>query len=296
MNPTHLHAFLAVQRHMNYTRAAEELHLSQPAVSRQVKQLEETLGVSLFEQLGKALHLTDAGRAFVGEAERVLGVLERAAESIARFRGTERGRLRLGASTTPGYYVLPEVLRRFRERFSGVDLHFVVANSLQIERMLVRNEIDLGFVGGHLANEDLDLEPLLEDEIVCFAAHSHPLAKRRRIDPASPALAETTWVVREHGSATRQLFESWLTSAGGAIGKTIEISCSEAIKVFVDAGLGVSFMSELGLRRERTTGRFKRLPLTGLRLRRPIYIVRHGDKHSSPVMTAFLDMVRSGDY
>src|SRR3990172_1581331 len=221
MNPHRLRTFLAVRRHRNYTRAAEEVFLTQPAVSRQVRQLEEELGVRLFEQIGKSLHLTDAGETLAVEAEKLLGAMERTAEAVRFHRSAERGSVRIGASTTPGFYLLPDLLGRFHRRFPKVALHYTVENSLKIEQKIVRNEIDLGFVGAHLSSEDLELTPLMEDEIVFFAAPSHRLANSRPTAPSS--LEEEMWVTREGGSAPRRFFEDWLSSRRGAIRKTIEL-------------------------------------------------------------------------
>ncbi len=290
MNPIHLRTFLAVRKHLNYTRAAEEVFLSQPAVSRQIRQLERELGVPLFEQLGKSLHLTDAGRTLAREAERALGTLERTAEAVRAHRTAERGSLRVGASTTPGFYLVPELLGAFHARYPEVELHYAVENSLRIQQRIVRNECDLGFVGASLSDDDLRLEVLVEDEIICFSGPSHPLARRRRIDPR--ALEGEIWVIREKGSATRQLFESWLASTGGRIGRTIELGCPEAVKALVSAGVGFSFMSVHGLTEEIRRRRLVKLPVTGLGLKRPITLVRHRGKRASPVMEAFLECVR----
>jgi DNA-binding transcriptional LysR family regulator len=291
MNPHHLRTFLAVRRHRNYTRAAEEVFLTQPAVSRQVRQLEEELGVRLFEQIGKSLHLTDAGETLAAEAEKLLGAMERTAEAVRSHRSAERGSVRIGASTTPGFYLLPDLLGEFHRRFPKVALHYTVENSLKIEQMIVRNELDVGFVGAHLSSEELELKPLVEDEIVCFAAPSHRLAKARQIAPNS--LEEEMWVIREKGSATRRLFEDWLSSRNGTIRKAIELGCPEACKALVRAGIGISFMSVHGLRSEFRKKRLVKLPMTGMSLKRPIFLARHSEKRNSPVMETFLQIVES---
>ncbi len=292
MNPRHLRTFLAVRKHLNYTRAAEEVFLSQPAVSRQMRQLEGDLGVSLFEQIGKSLHLTDAGRTLAPEAEKLLGAMERATEAVRAHRSPEQGTLRVGASTTPGLYLLPDLLGRFHRRHPQVALRYSVENSLSIERMIVGNELDLGFVGAHLTNRDLVLKPVVEDEIVCYAHPAHRLARKRRV--AVSDLDGETWVLREKGSATRQLFESWLAAKGGRIGPAIELHCPEAAKILIAAGVGFSFMSLNGLKDEFRARRLKRVRLSGLNLTRPIYLVHHADKHASPVMETFLEMVQAG--
>lgn len=291
MTPHRLRTFLAVRKHRNYTRAAEEVFLTQPAVSRQIRQLEEELGVRLFEQIGKSLHVTDAGETLASEAERLLGAMERTAEAVRSHRTAEHGSLRIGASTTPGFYMLPELLGRFHRRYPKVALHYTVENSLKIEQMIVRNEIDLGFVGAHLSGKELELKPLLEDEIVCFTSPTHRLAKVRRIAPYS--LEEEMWIIREKGSATRSLFEDWLSSGKGAIRKSIELTCPEMCKALVRAGIGISFLSIYGLRSEIRAKHLVRIPVTGMSLRRPIFAARHSEKRIHPAMEAFLEIAES---
>lgn len=289
MNPHHLRTFAAVYGRLNYTRAAEDLFLSQPAVSRQIKQLEADLGVRLFEQIGKSLHPTDAARVLIAEAERLLGAIERAGEAVRAHRSASRGSLRVGASSTPGFYLLPRVLGRFHRSHPGVELSYMVENSLRIEQGILRNELDLGFVGAPLGSADIHQEHILDDEIVGFAAPDHPLAGRT-IQPAE--LAGAVRVTRELGSATRRLFEEWLAAEGVDAGRAIALRCPEAVKVLVAAGIGFSFMSACGLEAEIRGGRLARLDVHGLDLRRPLCLVRHRDKHESPVMAGFLRLVR----
>jgi len=290
LNPDQLRSFLAVCEHGSFTRAGEVRFRTQPAVSRQIKQLEQALGLTLFERIGKSVRLTDAGRALRPLAEGWLGQMERIAECVFGHRRPGRGRLRIGASTTPGYYVLPHVLGEFHRTHPDVEIAYTVDNSLVIERLLVRNEIDLGFVGGHLSDRTLLIEPLMEDEIVCFCGAGHPLARRQRITVT--VLDDETWVVREPGSATRQLFERWLSSAGGRLHRVIELNSPEAIQALVREGIGVSFLSLAGLRDDFRAGSLRRLRVAGLRLRRPILVVRHPEKHLSPAMTAFLALAQ----
>ncbi len=289
LDPQHLRTFLTVFRHRNVTRAAEELGLSQPAVSRQLQQLAAQLGVEIFERIGRTLHLTDAGRRLLGEAEDLLGRLERAAESVREHQSSNRGRVRIGASTTPGLYLLPAVVGRFHQAHPEVDLSYTVENSLDIERKILSNDLDLGFVGGHLTGAHLHLESVAEDEIVCFARRSHPLARRRGI--ALEEFGDALWVVRERGSATRRLFELWAGEAGYVIGRSIELRDPEAVKSLVRAGVGVSFLSVHALADEFSRKRLTRLSVKGMKLTRPVSHVRHVDKHLSPAMETFLGMV-----
>ena len=291
MSPTHLRTFLAVQRHLNYTHAARELLLSQPAVSRQMRQLEAALGVRLFEQMGKRLHLTDAGKTLLREASKLLGSFDRVRESVRAHQEAHRGSLRLGASTTPGLYLLPSILGRFHRARPDVDVAFSVENSLGIERAVLQNEIDLGFVGTRLASQELVQEPVARDEIVFFAGASHVLAGRKRVEP--PALEKEVLVTREKGSATRKLVDTWLSRARVSFERSLALGSPEAVKALVAGGFGVSFFSLHGLKDDIGRRRVARLPVPGFKVERTIFAVRHKDKHESPLLRSFLDLVRS---
>lgn len=156
--------------------------------------------------------------------------------------------MRVGASSTPGLYLVPPLIGRFHKGSPRVELQYIVENSLKIERRIIRNDLDLGFVGAALDHEALRMEPLLEDEIVCFAGSGHPLARRTR---TIASLEGETWVVREKGSATRRLFEDWLAARGVRLRRMIELECREAIRALVRRGLGLSFVSKYGLRGEK---------------------------------------------
>lgn len=292
VTPNLLRSFLAVARHRNMTRAAGELFLSQPAISRQIRQLEDQVGVLLFDRMGKSLHLTEAGSRLAAEAGELLGRLERIAEVLRGYQKAGKGRLRIGASTTPGHYLLPAILGRFHRAHPGVEIQYAVKNSLGIEVSIVHNELDLGVVGGHLAREDLLMEHIAQDDIVCFCGPNHRLAKLRRV--SVPTLCRETWVIREKGSATRELFERWFHAAGGKLDKTIELNSPEGIKAMVMEGIGVSFLSIHAIRDECRRKQLRLLPVTGLRLTRPIFLVMHPDKHLSPDVVAIRELIRHG--
>lgn len=292
MTPDLLRAFLAVVRHRSVTRAADELFRSQPAISRQVRRLEKQLGVPLFDRMGKALHLTEAGTRLAAEAGDLLGQLERVSEDVRGYQVAGKGRVRIGASTTPGYYLLPKILGRFHRAHPNVLIHYVVDNSLSIEEHIVRNELDLGVVGGHLARADLLMEHVANDEIVCFCGQRHRLARARRASVAT--LTNETWVVREKGSATRELFETWFQAAGGKLNRIIELNSPEGIKAMVEAGIGISVLSLYAIRSECRRGTLCPLRVPGLHLIRPICAVTHPDKRLLPDVITIRESIRRG--
>lgn len=290
LSPERIESFLAVARHLSFTRAAAEVRLSQSAVSRQVAQLERALGAKLFRQVGRAVELTDAGRAFGPHAERLSGDLARALEVVPALAAGRHGRLRIGASTTPGFYVLPPVVGEFHRRWPDVEIEYTVGNTAAIEQMLLRNEVDVGFVGAHLTRGELVFEPFAEDEIVCFAGPRHPLASKRRV--AAADLARETLVTREEGSATRRLFDAWLAGAGVAIRRSVQLGCPEAIKALVVGGFGIGFLSRFGLADELARRRLAVLRIDAPPLRRPLAVVRHPHKETTASMRSFLSILR----
>lgn len=288
LEPAWLPTFLAVAQHLNYTRAAEALFLTQPAVSRQMQALQGAVGVKLVEQVGKSLALTDAGVRLLREAQRLRGDLARTAEMLDELRGGSAGRVRVGASTTPGLYLLPGPLGRFLRARPQVELGLRVDNTLAIEEALLKNELDVGFVGGHLAHAELSGEPLVDDEVLVYAARTHALARARRVRPEQ--LAAETVIMREAGSATRRAFEAWLAKHGLAPARVIELRCPEAIKRLVLAGVGISMTSCQGL--PARGGGFKLLDVPGLDVRRTLLVARHKDKVLSPLAQELVDAVR----
>ena len=289
MNPVHLKTFLVVGKHLNYTRAAEELMISQPTVSRQIKQLEDQLQTRLFELLGKSLHYTAAGQTLAKEATKALGVLDRLTESVRAHNCAKSGILRIGASTTPGLYLLPTILSDYLEQYPRVDFSYAVENSRVIEKQLLRNDLDIGFVGFPLQNAAIIERPLLTDEIICIASPEHPLAQKKNVSVEE--LSQQTWIVREAGSATRSLFEEWFQAQGGSWGKVISLANPEPVKRLVAANLGLSFLSHFAARDELTSGRLRRVDVRGLELKRQLLLAQHVDKLVTPVMEGFLDMV-----
>jgi len=241
---------------------------------------------------GKDLAPHKRGERLVAEGEELVGQYERVVEIIREYRTANRGYVRIGAGTTPGYYLLPAVLGRFHQAHPDVEIHYSVENSLSIEGGIVRNDLDIGVVGGHLAREDLYMEQVADDEIVCFCGPEHRLAKARRVSVNS--LHHETWVIRERGSATRDQFERWLESVGGEMTATIELTTPEGIKALVGAGLGISFLSIHAIRGELKQKSLRVMPVAGLKLTRPIYLIMHPEKHLSPVLGELRDMIRDG--
>lgn len=290
MELDHLRAFLAVVRHRHFTHAAEELYLTQPAVSQQVKALEASVGAKLLDRVGRRIELTEAGKVFEQQARAILAQVELAREAVQALTGLERGLVRIGASTTPGIYLLPCVIGEFRARYPGVGVTLELANTLHVEQMILDNAIDLGFVGAHLATREVARTPFLEDELVACVGALDPLAKRGRASRRE--LAGREFVVREKGSATRRLTEEWFRRHRLELRTGLELASPEAVKRAVAAGLGATVTSRFSIGWEARHGLLVPLRVPGLPIRRQLSLIRRKDKTPSQAMEAFLALAR----
>jgi len=282
----HLKVFLAAARHLNYTRAGEELRLRQPTVSSHIKQLEGELGVRLFEQIGKRLILTEAGRLLEPVVRRaVLGIAE-VQLAASEYRGLARGSLHLGASTTTGLYILPRLLARFHALYPEIQLRTTLSNTGTIERLVLDAEVDFGFVGGHLITGQLVSRQRLEDRIVLIVSPQHRFAGMRQTSIKS--LSGETLIQREEGSATRAIIEKGMQEAGCVFKAVIELGHPEAIKEAVMSGLGVAFISSFAVEREVKSGDLAIVLLSKLGPRRQLQICYRPQKHLSKADRALI--------
>lgn len=267
-----LEVFLAIAHAHSYRQAAEGLHTSQPALSQHVRELEAELGVRLFDRLSRGVVPTEAGRLLEERAKRVFATLTDVREVLGELQGLQRGSLLVGASTTPGIYVLPAVIGEFRRRYPGIDLRLRIANSRVIEEAIRAHEVDLGVVGGHgLAPGEECLAAGLADELVLIVSPRHRWAKRREVAPAD--LADEPLLVREEGSATRRVTERALEQAGVGWHVSMELGHTEAIKQAVMAGLGVAFVSVHAVRGEVASRRLVAIRLRRLRIQRHFHVI-----------------------
>ena len=285
-----LKIFEAVARHLSFSRAAEELHLTQPAVSMQVQALEDQAGLPLTEQAGKKVRLTAAGEEVARQARRIAEQLREAGEALAALKGVEAGRLKIGVVSTAKYFA-PSLLAEFRRRHPGVEVQLMVHNRGTIVRLLAENEIDLAIMGTPPGEFETVAREFADHPLVFIAAPDHRLAQRRRIDPRQ--LAEETLLIREPGSGTRSALERFLVEHGVVAGKVMELGSNETIKQAVMAGLGISFISEHTIGLERSVGRLVRLNVNGTPLNRQWRLVHRTDKRLMPAAMAFVEFMNA---
>src|SRR6476661_2506710 len=279
-----LKVFEAVARHLSFSRAAEELHLTQPAVSAQVRALQGHAGVPLFEQLGKKVYLTAAGEQLVASSRAILERVQEAEEAMAQYKGVSGGQLNVSVISA-GDYFFPRLLVDFAQRHAGVTLNFGVCNREELLAQLEANRTDLAVMVRPPENADTVAEPFAPHPYVIVAAPSHPLAGRKRI-PFS-RIAREPFIVREKGSDTWNSMKEGFGERIADLNIAMEIKSTETIKQAVIAGMGVSFLSAHTISREVRTHAVTVLDVQGFPLMLNWYVVHRRTKRLPPVAQAF---------
>jgi DNA-binding transcriptional LysR family regulator len=285
-----LQVFLAVAREKSFSRAAKSIHSSQPTMSEHVAELELELGKKVFFRRGREVTLTEAGRVLERHATSAILAVESARQEVDDLDGLGHGSLMIGASTTPGIYVMPGIIANFRGRHPGVELKLQIANSRVIEDRVKARELDLGVVGGHaVAPGEECLAAGFADELLLIVPPRHAWARRRFIAPE--ALAREPLLMREEGSATRSVAERALQRAGVRFQAAMELDHTEAIKQAVMAGLGVAFVSIYAVRGEVATGRLHALRLRGIPVQRHFHVIHHEARRITASARAFMEVL-----
>ncbi|ALQ49901.1 LysR family transcriptional regulator [Nitrosomonas ureae] len=283
-----LKVFESVARHLSYSRAADELHLTQPAVSMQIKQLEDNIGLPLLEQLGKRIYLTEAGRELYQYSRSIAQQLSDMEVALDELKGMERGKLNISVVTTANYFA-PHLLAKFCQRYRGVTVSLNVSNREAVLKQLADNLIDLAIMGQPPENLDIDSESFMENPLVVVAPSDHPLCKERFIPVKR--LAKEIFLVRESGSGTRSAMERFFAAHKVAINKGMETDTTEAIKQAVQAGMGLGIMSLHTVELELETNRLKILNVQGFPIVRYWYVVNRKNKRLSSVANAFREFL-----
>jgi len=280
-----LRVFLAVARHNSFSRAAEELRLTQPAVSAQVRELERTLDATFFDRVGRGIVLTEAGKELLDYSQRVCTLVDEAKLVMEELDGLKRGRVALAAVSTAGAYVLPSLLGAFRQEYPGITISLEVTNRAAVQRRLLHNEVDLVVMGRPPEGIPHIAEPFLSDELVIIAAPSHVLAKAKKVPVKR--LAKEVFVAREVGSGTRLNADEFFRQQGVTLSVALELGDNSAVKEAVAAGLGIALLSRHAIRMELALRRLVMLDIKGLPLRRQWYVVHRENKRLSRAAVAF---------
>ncbi|MFK7857634.1 MAG: LysR family transcriptional regulator [Granulosicoccus sp.] len=292
MSDRRLQVFHIVAGVLSFTRAAEILHMTQPAVTHQIRQLEEELNARLFDRSNNRISLTAAGEQVLEYAERIIGLYGEMSESVKALTGDRAGLITIGASTTIAEYMLPGLLGEFRQHFPDVQIRLRVANTDAIVTLVADNSIDLGVVEGEVDNQLLRAERCQQDELQLMLPPGHPLASREKVEPLE--LTAYPFIHREDGSGTRSVIERYLRDNGvdeHALNRPFELGSTEAIKGAVQAGMGITIVSRATVSRELALKQLVARPLNPPLLR-PFYFVRQRQKFRTYLMDELFQFAR----
>jgi DNA-binding transcriptional LysR family regulator len=283
-----LKTFESVARLLNYTRAAEELHLTQPAISMQIKQVEENAGMPLFEQIGKKTFLTQAGEKVQRLALAMLSQVKDCEDSLASLRGATGGHLELTVVSTAKYFA-PQLLSTFSKSHAGVTVKLLVNNREQVVQQLLENRVDLAIMGRPPPGLDAVASPFARHPHGIIAPPDHPMARRKRIN--LKRLAGENFLIRESGSGTRTSMERVFAEHEVKVASTMEMASNETIKQGVMAGLGLSYLSLHTVGLELTAGKLVRLDVIGTPVVREWYVIQRKGKVLSPLAERFREFL-----
>ncbi len=291
MNLKHLETFITVAELQSFTAAARKLFMSQPAVSFQIKSLEEDLQVTLFQRGDKRLTLTSAGKLIYPEAKKMVTRYQKIKAGIDDLRGLKTGHLVIGASTTPGEYLIPLLIGGFRKKYPGIHVSLRVAGSGQVFQWLKEREVDIGVTGSAVSGNWVSCRPWLEDDLVLIASADHPWTRKDAVGIED--LMEEPFILREPGSGTRRSFEQKISQAGldpARINLSMELGSTRAVITAVQAGLGVSVVSGWAARDALELGKIRRI-VSPVDMKRSLYLITGRHSLDSSVSDEFLAFV-----
>lgn len=289
MNLNQLWIFYNVARCKSFSAAAEELFLTQPAISAQIKRFEDFYGVRLFERFGRSIQLTDPGHALFSHATKIFDQVQEAENILGDMKGLKGGGLKVDASRTLGSYYLPDVLCAFGAKYPNIRMQMQVLNTQKVMENILNFQSDLGFVARGQQNDKLVYLPFIEEELVVIVSPKHKLARHKSIPIA--ALDGQRIILREAGSGTRGDVERFFHEQHVPINVVMELGSNEAIKRAVEKGLGVSVISVNAIQREVRTGLLKAVRVLGDTVTRKFCVIHHKDRYMSTVLRCFLQTV-----
>ena len=285
MNFTHLAAFFSVAETGSVTAASERLHVSQPALTREIRELEERVGVPLFDRLPRGMQPTEAGRLLADYAAQIFSLADAAETAIGEFAGLTRGHLGLASSRTIGVYLLPPVLDEFRRLYPGITVDLAVSNTEHVEETVLAHERQLGLIEGPYDASAFDASVIGRDELIAVAGASHPLTRKRRVSAAEVGHAEL--VMREPGSGTRTVIEDAYARQGYELSPKLSVGSAEAIKRMLRLGNAVAWVSRQTVADELAAGVLVQLRVHDLKIERDLNMIWRKARALSPSASAF---------
>lgn len=288
--------FITVAEQRGFTRAAELLHMTQPAVSSHIQALERTVGARLLDRTNKYVQLNKAGEIVYHHAKEIVNLYTRMGNLLDDLQHTASGSLMIGASYTFGEYIMPHVLHRLCAKYPLVAPSLTIANTKEIAELVARRQLDVGIAEGELKEKEFGGivgEAFAEDELFVAASPRHPAATSGSSDPSD--FMDHGWIVREEGSGTREMQDKAFEELGFVPSRLIVIGSTQAIKEAVEAGLGLSLLSRWTLRKELEAGSLRLVPLQGFPLKRRFSLLMPDSQFRTKAAELFASMIRTGE-
>ncbi|WP_423382048.1 LysR family transcriptional regulator [Burkholderia sp. LMG 32019] len=288
MNFTHLAAFYAVVETGSVTAASERLHVSQPALTREIRELEERLGATLFDRMPRGMRPTEAGRLLAEYAAQIFSLADLAEAAVGEFAGLARGQLGIGSSRTIGVYLLPAVLNEFRTRYPGITVDLRISNSEDIENAVLASECQIGMIEGPYDTAAFDAAVIGRDALIAVTAPTHPLARKRQL--TADAIGQAELVMREPGSGTRTVVEQAYAQRGLTLAPKLSVGSAEAIKQLLRLGNAIAWVSRSTVTEELSSGVLVQLSVKDLKIERNLSMIWRKGGSLSPSARAFREL------
>lgn len=291
MNFRKLKIFYETAKYLNMTRVAKEMYISQPSISQSINELENDLGVKLFDRIGKKLYLTHEGEVFLNYTRRILNLYDESVKVIKDFDSNKAGKIVIGASTTIGIYILPEIIRKFSNEYSDIEISLIIENSKIIEGLILDNKIDFAFIEGDINSEEIIKEVIWKDELVFICGDKSSLKDKGII--SGEELKNQKIIMREDGSGTREQAELFLIKNKIKFNTFLELGNTEAIKKSVEANLGIACLSYMVVEDKIKTKDLFLFRLKEGKIERDLSLIIHKDKFLSNNMKSFIERAKN---
>lgn len=290
MNFRKLKIFYETAMELNMTKVAKKLYISQPSISQAIHEIEEELEVKLFDRINKKLFLTHEGEVYLSYVRRILNLYEEGVKTVSDMSKNEKGKIKIGASTTIGIYILPDIIKGFLQAHEGIEVSLSVSNTEKIEKMILENEIDFAYIEGRCSSEEIIKEEMWEDELIFISSLSHKWNKREFLSEED--IASEKLIMRELGSGTREVVESFFENNNIEYNIFMELGNTEAIKKSVEANLGVSCLSKRSVIEKIENGSIGGLRIKDKKVKRMLSLIYHKDKFLSSNIKSFIEYAK----
>lgn len=288
----YLQVFVKVVEKGNFSKAAEELHMTQPAVSQHIQSLERMYGTKLLERNNKYVRLNKPGHIVYDHAKEILGIYSKISGLLDDLSNSPKGPLAIGASYSFGEYVLPHLISQLHSKFPDIQPSIMIGNTKDVSELVLRNQLDIGIIEGEYHDSHLDMEPFADDSMYIIASAKHRLLeKKEEISPQD--LEKETWIIREEGSGTREASDKLLKQLAITPKEVMVFGSTQLIKESVEAGLGITLLSQVTFRKELKLGLIKTLPVKATPHKRKFSIILRKTSYQTKALEVFIQLLRA---